>query len=99
MACDSSPPTGAEQRLRELVQRVALAADSLQHVYAQRGGDGLDLVMFLLAADIATAEQVARGIVRRALASGTTGCRPISCQVELVTPFAEAALPPEPSPG
>ncbi|MFH8800529.1 hypothetical protein ACH4F6_13170 [Streptomyces sp. NPDC017936] len=53
--------------LRRSVREVAGAQDGLQHVYAEVGVDGADLVLFFTAATQAAAHAAARRVVMRSL--------------------------------
>ncbi len=87
-------PESAAEILR-LLRAVSGPADGLEHAYAQPSGYGADLVLFLVAADLVAAERAAAQLVARAQDGGMADCAPLSCEAELVVPFAEAALPPD----
>ncbi|MEZ0094093.1 hypothetical protein [Streptacidiphilus sp. EB129] len=56
----------------------------------------MDLVLFVIAGAVETAEDSAAALLRRALASSGTGLVLDHCAVELFTPAAEALLGPDP---
>jgi hypothetical protein len=84
---------------RRQIRAAARPEDGFQHVYVQGSICGADIVLFLVADGLAVAEQTAARLIARAQAAGLAGCRPFTCQVELIVPFAEAALPPDRAPG
>jgi hypothetical protein len=86
------------EEIRRLIEMVAEPGDGLEHMYARASARGVDVVMFLIAPGLLTAERVAAQLLARAERAGLAGCWPVSCQVELIVPLAEAALPPDPSP-
>lgn len=94
--CGEPATIGSTAALRRSVRAVARPGDGLEHVFAQPDPRGAALVMFLVAADLAAAERTARGLIARTGHDGLGGCRPTSCEVELIVPFAEAALPTDP---
>jgi hypothetical protein len=94
--CAAPATRTATEEIRQLIRTVSTPGDRLEHVYVQSNGYGADLVMFLIAGDLASAERTAARLVARAQCGGLPGCEPVTCQVELVLPFAEAALPPDP---
>lgn len=96
-SCSGPATPRAAAQIRQLLWAVSAPRDSLQHVYVQPSPYGADLVMFLVASDLATAEDVAARLITRAQRAGLIGCTPVTCEVELVLPFAEAALPPDSS--
>jgi hypothetical protein len=53
--------------LRRSVREVAGVQDGLQHVYAEVGTDGAELVLFVTAATQAAAHAAARRVVTRSL--------------------------------
>ncbi|MDQ7911471.1 hypothetical protein RB614_44000 [Phytohabitans sp. ZYX-F-186] len=85
-------------KLQRLIWMVAEPGDGLEHLYAQASDRGVDVVMFLVAPGLLSAERVAAQLIARAERAGLTGYWPVSCQVELIVPLAEAALPPSPPP-
>lgn len=56
-----------DRELRRSVREVAGIQDGVQHVYAEVGADGADLVLFVSASTQAAAHAAARRVVTRSL--------------------------------
>ncbi|AUG79417.1 hypothetical protein CFP65_4689 [Kitasatospora sp. MMS16-BH015] len=78
--------------LTEAVWREAGEDDLLSHVYAQPGGPGLELVLFLRAERIEAAEQVAGELVRRGVVAEGLPFTVTHCAVDLLLPDFEGRL-------
>jgi hypothetical protein len=98
MCCAASGGAISVDETRRLVREAAGSGDGLQHIYVQATRCGADVVVFLLADGLAAAERTAAGLIERARQAGLVGCEPTTCEVELIVPFAEAALPRDPAP-
>jgi hypothetical protein len=81
--------------VRSVILSAALPGDGLEHVYVQLNGPDADVVLFLLSPGLVRAEATAARLVTRAREAGLVGWETLTCQVELIAPFAEAALPPD----
>jgi hypothetical protein len=95
LSCPAPATPDAVAGILRLLHTVSDPTDGLEHAYAQPSGLGADLVLFLVADDLVAAERAAARLVARAQDAGLTDCAALTCEAELVVPFAEAALHPD----
>lgn len=86
---------GTAHQLRRVIAASALPAERLEHVYARVAGPDAAVVLFLLAKDLDQAEATAARLLGRVTSGRLAGWRTMSCQAELIDPFAHRALPPD----
>ncbi|MEZ0069935.1 hypothetical protein ABIA32_005983 [Streptacidiphilus sp. MAP12-20] len=93
------PATDAEcSSLHKRIAGIHTPGATICHVYATPVESGMDLVLFVIADTLETAEAVARIMLERALTRAGLDLTIESCNVDLFMPGAEAALGFDPGP-
>jgi hypothetical protein len=79
-------------RIGQKIKSVAGPEHRLEHLYIRRSADGVNIVLFVIAPDLETAEGAVREIFVRAGLEAVPGYRIADRGVLLIIPIAEASL-------